>query len=534
VSLPKGSKPGRVLELASVVLAFGYLFLFLFHALQRVAYPFELEWMEGGALEHLQRVLRGEPLYATPSIEFVPFPYPPFYYYLAAALSPLTGAGFFTLRLISLVSSLATSALIFRWVQRDTQRTVLAAASAATFLATWHASGLYFDVARLDALFCALLLLWLYGLRFHRTERGLVFSGVVAFLAVMTKQTGAVVVAPVALWCVFCDWRASGRSFARFREWSLTRFHVLPITVLGALGTLLLDGILDENFLRHVVGAQQQHGILPWKVGLFFGGDLLSTLPVACLVVLGWLALRLGRAGTQGVRPDERAASAGFHAVVLAGILLACLIPRIKVSGAANSLIPAYAWLAVSFGVGLGRLRAFAVARRPGLAAARLDAVVAFCCVVQLLLLFELPRGYLPTEADRAAGARFVEQLRRIDGEVLVPAQGYAAGLAGKRVYAHQMPVSDYAKSGLPEAPALQREYEDAVRTRRFAVIVDSNTGFVRRYVGLDLLEENYEMAGWVFPDPDVFLPISGAQIRPGKIWIRRAPDEAQATASGP
>ena len=109
----------RTLELLSMAAALGYAALYLSVSVQRIVYPFELEWMEGGSLEHLMRVLSGEPLYVTASIDFVPFPYPPFYYYLAALLAAFTGANFLTLRLISLVASIATALVVFsgptRW-----------------------------------------------------------------------------------------------------------------------------------------------------------------------------------------------------------------------------------------------------------------------------------------------------------------------------------------------------------------------------------------------------------------------------------
>lgn len=517
----------RTLELASVAVALGYVSLYLFFASQRVVYPFELEWMEGGSLEHLARVLRGQPLFVTPSLQFVPFPYPPFYYYLAAALSPVTGAGFTTLRLISVLSSLGTAALIFGWVRRETRSAVWAAACAGVFIATWRASGLFFDIARVDSLFCFLLLGSLYLVRFRPTQRGLLLAAFVAFLAVMTKQTGVLVVALVALWCIAADWNSHGRAFARVLEWRRTRAYALPLAAFTGVGTLLLNGVLDESFLLHVVGAQQRHGILGWKFGLFFGGDLVTTLPLVSGVVLAWLLL----ARREEPADDAKTGRTSFYAVVAVGVVLAVLIPRVKVSGAANSLIPVHAWLAILFGVGLGRLRAAARRRYPAASGPPFEAFAALCCLAQLTLLFQVPRGYVPTAADRAGGERFLEELRRVEGDVLIPAQGYLAGLVGKPVYAHQMPVSDYAKSGLPEAPALQEEYRRAIRERRFEVIYDSNTGFVRSYAGPELLAEHYRMAGWVFPDASVFLPISGAQIRPGKIWVRR---ESEAKPASP
>ena len=62
--------------------------------------------------------------------------------------------------------------------------------------------------------------------------------------------------------------------------------------------------------------------------------------------------------------------------------------------------------------------------------------------------------------------------------------------------------------------------YRRAIREQRFAMIVDSNTRFIHGYPDDGLLERHYRMAGWVFPDPEVFVPISGARIRPGTYWV--------------
>ncbi len=506
----------RIILGLCVVAAAGYAALYLVLASQRLVYPFELEWMEPGSLEHLLRVLRGQPLYVDPTIDFVPFPYPPFYYYLAALVSQVTGPGFAVLRGISLVSSLGVAFVVLRFVQRETGRLVLGAIAAGVFLATWRASGLYFDVARLDSLFAFALLASLYLLRFQRGRAGLLTAAAAATLAVMTKQTGAVVVAPVALWCAWADWRAHGRSLRRFAEWQRFVWYGLPLAAGVGTATLLLNGIVDEHFLVHIVSVQQRHSIQAGRFGVFFGHDLLLAVPVLCVATVAWLLLL--RSEPDG-RPESVRAWDGFYVVALVGVLLASLIPRLKVGGAANNLIPTYAWLAVMTGVGIARLQArFA---SPA-AARRLGLVVALALALQLAVLFRVPRGWVPGPADRAAGRALQARIAALDGEVLMPVEGYLAGRAGKRVYAHQMPVSDWARSGLAGAAPLLESYRRAVADRRFAAIVDSNTAFVRRYLGDGFLEQHYRLQGFLFEDVNLFVPISGAHIRSGTLWVPR------------
>ena len=57
----------------------------------RVGYPYDLEWMEGGMLVHGHRVLNGEGLYVPPSLDFIPYIYPPLYSWVLAAFGAVFG-----------------------------------------------------------------------------------------------------------------------------------------------------------------------------------------------------------------------------------------------------------------------------------------------------------------------------------------------------------------------------------------------------------------------------------------------------------
>ncbi|HEY6867400.1 MAG TPA: hypothetical protein VI792_09090, partial [Candidatus Eisenbacteria bacterium] len=80
---------------------------FIVLAAARLAYPFELEWLEGGSLAMMRRILAGKPLYAAPSLEYVAFNYTPFYYWVSSLLARAIGDGFAPLRLVSIASSMA-------------------------------------------------------------------------------------------------------------------------------------------------------------------------------------------------------------------------------------------------------------------------------------------------------------------------------------------------------------------------------------------------------------------------------------------
>ncbi|MGH9885736.1 MAG: hypothetical protein ACREBE_09420, partial [bacterium] len=45
----------------------------------RVAYPYDLEWMEGGLLHHALRIRQAQGIYLPPSVDFIPYLYTPLY-----------------------------------------------------------------------------------------------------------------------------------------------------------------------------------------------------------------------------------------------------------------------------------------------------------------------------------------------------------------------------------------------------------------------------------------------------------------------
>ena len=83
------------------VLAFGTL-LWMFA--RRLAYPYDLEWMEGTMLLHAHRLREGQPLYAPPSLAFVAFAYPPLQPALVALASTLFGLDYATGRALSILA----------------------------------------------------------------------------------------------------------------------------------------------------------------------------------------------------------------------------------------------------------------------------------------------------------------------------------------------------------------------------------------------------------------------------------------------
>jgi hypothetical protein len=83
---------------------------------------------------------------------------------------------------------------------------------------------------------------------------------------------------------------------------------------------------------------------------------------------------------------------------------------------------------------------------------------------IQLLMLGYNPARQIPTRADYAAGALFLDIIRRVDGPVLIPQRPWLAVLAGKEPSYHANAYWEWAYlKGVDRAPAdLRRRLDEA------------------------------------------------------------------------
>src|SRR5262249_33500057 len=146
-------------------------------ALGRVAYPFEVEWLEGAALDEVRHAGAGGALYAAPSLSYVPLNYTPLYFWVASLFAHVFRPTFLALRMVSLLSALAVIGFLVDLVRRETRSWTAAFISAGLFAATFRLGGAWLDLAHVDSLSLALLFAGVWTLRVEPSPPR---SGVVA------------------------------------------------------------------------------------------------------------------------------------------------------------------------------------------------------------------------------------------------------------------------------------------------------------------------------------------------------------------
>jgi hypothetical protein len=434
--------PGlRVLWIVLGVAAAAAVAAFAVLALRRATYPYQIEWLEGGAVEHVRRILQGRALYPAPSVDFVTYPYPPLYFVLSAGVALVTGVGYLPLRIVSIAGSLASMGLLYAIVRNEGGARWCGLVAAGLFAAGFRVTGGFYDVARVDALLVALLLGFLLAAARARTLPGFAGAGLLLALAALTKQSALVAGVPVAAVLLLRD-RRQGLAFLAG-----------ALVPAGAV-SLGLQAASSGWYGRTVAGVLAGHGIDPtWWTG-FWTHDLAPhLLPAAVLVALAlWW------------RPRGR-----WHVELAgaAGMVGASYVSRLHSASSENVLIPVLAAVALTAGLVLTGL--------PGRAAWQ-QAVVGGLCIAQFGYLFYHPGRQVPPPSQTATALRLRAVLRDLPGEVLVVSHPWETTLAGKGDHAHAGAISDLVRShdAAPRA-AVEASIAAAVQAQRFSVLAFDN-----------------------------------------------------------
>ena len=531
-------RPFEALLLAGCVVA---LAVFLFVALSRVFYPFEIEWMEGGMLTHAARLREGLPIYAAPSADFVPFFYTPLYPTLVAALSHLTGGLSFGLgRSVSLAFTLYTLGLLF-WVGRREAGARAGLIAAGLYAALFRFTGAFYDVARPDAMFIALVLsacVWVY---YDRTWRGVLGTALLLVVAHFTKQTSSVFVPMVALWLL----SKNGRHAIGFGA---------AVTVLGVGATILYDRTTDGWFWTFIFKGHQGH-LFYWKnILMEYWRDVLFLAPALLLVPLLWFRHRIPvrilavflavhwvyafwfRATTLNYEPHMYYQELWYEtprwAILVPPLLIAALMllhrfavrtvtPRVNVyflllflGGTGSSALNhstqwAYANCFMPIAVFSSLFLALILTdlADEGL----FGQLVPAALVVQLLALAYNPLAQIPRAADRAALAEFDAAIAGIEGPIFAPAHPLLGYLRDGRIHCHQMGIQDVAfMGGLKDLEPRLAAHEWA------GVVLDEGN----RIPGL---EKYYRVERQFHFPGDALKAKTGFPTRPQSLWVPKS-----------
>ncbi len=412
---------------------------------QRIRYPHDLEWMTGSVLDHIERVREGKPVYTAPSAGWIPFLYPPLFYWLSAAL----GGGAFVTRLLSVLASIAQAFLAWRAARLLSATKFWAAVAVFVFVAAFSYVGFWYDVERSDNLFGALALMGAVVLLRARSLRGHVAAGLVLSLATLAKQQAVFYLAGAGVGLLLAT-RASDEP-ARRRD-------IVAFVVAAALPVLALLGLAGSGggwAAYYLIRMPRAHGVMMSLAPDVFARDVPSGFLLFGVTFAAAISVALRSLRRNVLRRDA------IGGAILAAGFAGAVASRLHIGGWINVLVPWTAFAAIAVGVVASRLEEHG--KKWPWAGPVLCAVV----VAQLVVWSYDPRRVLPGPGSAADEARLraeIESLER-DGEVLLPSRGHIT----KVRHFHISALADAARVEGHSPPDLVA----ALRERSFAAVVD-------------------------------------------------------------
>ncbi len=509
--------------------------------LGRIAYPFDLEWMEGGLLAHAARLADGHALYPPPSIEFIPYLYTPLYPALLAALGAVFDISYQLGRAVSLVSLIAALGFIAVIVVRgagrgpdtggdtggdpgpdkdaDTRASddrplawCGAALGAGLFASAYPWVEGWYDLVRADTLFLAMVLAGLLLLaRYARRGQGapgiggqLGVAAAAALLALsfFCKQTGIFYVAVGGLLLLCWNWRR-------------VPIYVVTAGVIGLGGTALGNHLTDGWFWTYIFEVHQAHDFNIDRFWLSYV-HILGRAPAMTAAI----AIALTAVVTAAIKQRQLPAGGATFLATALGFAVSCVV------GATgwgtqwahfNAYIPAMLAGGIAAGCAIptlaGAIRSWP--RAPAWTAKLLPAGLAIALGAQLIAARWDPGSYTPTERDRDAGQALISYLSELAqaGTIYVPYHPWYARMAGQETpYTHRMGLMDLAYDDQWKIDGLRQSFKQ----RRFdAIILDNRPpGWefpsLRRYYRLD-----EPISGAM--QPRLY---TGAKVVPAGVWV--------------
>ncbi|RCK80409.1 MAG: Glycosyl transferase, family 2 [Candidatus Ozemobacter sibiricus] len=482
--------------------------------LARAAWPYELEWMEGAMADLVARVQQGASLYIEPSLAFVPFIYPPLYFWLGAGLWTITGPGLPPLRCISIAAALGTTALLAWCARRETGSRFWAVVAACLFLGSFGATGFWMDLARVDAVALFLTAAGFVALR-RSTPRGSGWlGGILLGAAFHAKQTAALAALPMLalgwislaadVWLkLVVGWTAMVGLPALWGHLATQGWYTTFVLILPRLHPFEpippVDFLLDD--------------LAPWVIALMVGSSFFWYRP-------------------PNATPNNRS----FHALMLVGLVGSAWLAYQHEGSYRNVLLPAAASIALLAALGGSALeRLLQETTHPSDRPSRnaegspppvhhppwattLEMALCIALIVQAWRLGFSPGPLIPDAVDRAEAARFVEFLRQRPGSVLLPYHGWYLTLAGKPAGAHHMALCDVLRVARPDLrDGLLADFRATLAGHRYDTIIVDEPWFP------EVTEPSYRLEGeWAIPDERAFYPRVGMPVRPRLILVPR------------
>ena len=498
--------------------------LFMYCAVQRVAYPFEIEWLEGEMICHGLQLLQGLQVYGPPSSQFIAEIYPPVYYYVTAAVFKLAGSvSFPLLRLVSVMSLAGILVLLYRSIRREEGSRATALLACGFFISFYEIHGPWYDVGRVDMLFLFFIVSGLYTLAYARNRLlGIATGAVLLALACYTKQSGLYYLPFAFLYVLMQNWR-HGLLFGAFSAaLVMGMFLAINAATDGWFATYAL-----YNPLRYTELLNKPIEQIPFKMLFEFRDriwpeiryEICNKLPVFFTLAAGFLMHR--------ILTLKKSSRVSIWEMTVLPAIISYFSIRPHLGSEKNDFMYLTLWGCMLLGLMLTRLgRLYKDDARQSLKTA-----LYLLLAGQLALQLYSPQKLVPAPGSAEKGGEIISMIRSMPGQVYLPYHPYYGIMAGKEKI--MSGGAYWAWQILGEKPFYPADLIAKIRRKYFAAIIVDDKAFMtakgdRVYLDnlkifmtsgdevANAIQQHYEPGGRLpYATDDQFLTTTGLHTRP-------------------
>ena len=420
----------------------------------RLLYPIDAEWMTGAMRDGVERVRDGQRLYDAPSARFIPFVYPPLYFWIAGLLARFCSS-FVACKVVSLAATVAAGWGVLRIARVLGATPTWSRIALLLFVATYPLTILFYDLERVDGLYAGMIVVATAVLFSGKSMRSSAVAGGLLGLAFFAKQAGLLAFAATVVGLVLAGERK--------------RAYVVLGAGLGVMAVVFgwLELRTGGWFRYYCLTLPGAHGIRAERLTTFFIQDAPKAFAITAASVALTVSVFVALVGDRRKPKKERAADRPWQEIVLAALVGASMAAafsfRAHAGGFSNVLV---AWLPLGCpAFALVATRAESWAEGTKAESATKTMLLAAVCLQLLGAMFD-PTELAPNAEDLRDRERLIGLVRELEqqGEVIVLPMGHVT----KETHVHAAALYDVLRAG-GHAPA---DLLDGLTQRRYAAIV--------------------------------------------------------------
>jgi len=408
--------------LALIIAAMGLILLaqWIYNTAHRIPFPFPIEYIEDAIFFQALRIFKGLPVYADPNDGYAAIIYAPGYFYILAGLFKIFGPSITIARFISLACALGIMAMLVK-VSFERLRFPLAIVPLCVYLSLpyAHFAG-YQDLGRVDSLMVFMIFAGLFLMRDNKCGVARVFAGTILLtIAYYVKQPALGYLYFVYIYL-----------YVRFKR---TGLYAILFSFAILVGVFFSVNALTHGWFGFYTWELPMNHTFDWSVvwAVFTGGEVHATY-VQSIIYLGsatiiFIIFRIFTLKREQVNIFE---------ATLPGALITTVGPFLKEGGYFQDFIPLYTHLCFLLPYALSLpifQRSIDNAKIPTKHTTLVTSAILFLLMVHCVYAITPMDDFRPKKDNVRLGLDFVNKIKGIDGEVLMPALGYYGWLAGKK-----------------------------------------------------------------------------------------------------